>query len=489
MRKSEFQIYLWAVGVLQPTNATLVRHFLESALPNVAKGLRTKDVKERLNYLRELKLVAPASSEVDYWHSLTKLGSQAMTYKLRLHRDKARLFFLKAVASAARREAHLKERGLELAGASPAAESSINTQCRRPIATVADSVDRVYWSSTFKQLEPSAGPSPRSSFPPFDLYSYDDIEGLNAACWTTDVERNNLSVVHLATAIGVSPNLLTTMGNRPGKHYRRFEIGKRSGGKREIRSPRVFLKTVQYWLNDYVLHELVPDEVCHSFRKGHSIVSNAQGHVDKKYVANIDIVDYFGSVKPDQLTRVLESKFGKSLANWVSKLCTVDESLPQGAPTSPLLSNYYLRSFDQTMSAFCQKENVTFTRYADDITISGGDKDVIRRVIDAATEELKKKNLVVNDKKTRIASQSGQQVVTGVVVNKHAQPPRKLRKKVRAMFHQASLNQDKYVERIDELQGYLSYFNGYPHLVGHESLKGYGKVLEALKNRRSQIDS
>jgi retron-type reverse transcriptase len=484
MPKVDFQVYLWAVGVLQPTNATQVRHFLESALPNIAKGIKTKDIKDKLDRLVGLKLVAPASMEADYWLSLTKLGGQVMNYKLRIHRDKARLFFLKEVASLARNKEHQKERGLELAGESPALESSTNTQCRRPIPTVADTVDRVYWSSTFKQLRPSAGPSLRSNIPPLDLYSYSDSECLNNACWTAGVSRENLSLVHLATAMGISPNLLTSMGNRPQKHYRTFEIGKRTGGKRLIHSPRVFLKTVQYWLKDYFLYKLIPNDVCHSFRRGHSIVSNAQGHVGKKYVANIDIVDYFGSIKRGQLEQVLRAEFGSNLSGWISKLCTVNNFLPQGAPTSPLLSNYFLRVFDQYMDGLCQEENATFTRYADDITISGESREVVGRMIQAATVDLLKLNLVVNDKKTRIASQSGQQVVTGVVVNKHAQPPRKLRKRVRAMFHQASLHPDKYVGRIEEMQGYLSYFKGYPHLVEHISLVKYVEVLEQLRNYR-----
>lgn len=486
MSKVDFQVYLWAVGVLQPTNATLVRHFLESALPNIATGLKTKDVKQKLEHLLSMQLIAPASPDADYLVSLTKLGGQAMNYKLRIHRDKARLFALKEVAFSARNRTHQKELGLELAGESPAAESSTNTQCRRPIASVVESADRVYWSSTFKQLYTSAGPSPSSSLPSLDLYSYGDIENLNNACWTNGVGRENLSVVHMATAIGVSPNLLTSMGNKPEKHYRTFEIGKRSGGKRVIKSPRVFLKTVQYWLNDYFLYQLATDEACHSFRKGHSIVTNAQAHVRSKFVANIDIVDYFGSVKSEALERVLKAKLGSTLSSWISKLCTVDGSLPQGAPTSPLLSNHFLISFDKTMRGACQEAKAAYTRYADDITISGDDKATILRLVQVATNELGKLNLQVNDKKTRIASLGGQQVVTGVVVNEYAQPPRKLRKRIRAMFHQASLSPEKYVERVEEMQGYLSYFRGYPHLVEHKSLMKYAEVLELLRNYRKQ---
>ncbi|WP_320171129.1 reverse transcriptase family protein [Maridesulfovibrio sp.] len=482
MRRSQFQIYLWAVGVLQPVTPTAIRRFLEKAFPNASEGLRTKDVKEKLEEMFEVHLVVRALNDIDYLYSLTQLGSQVIPYKLRKHRDKARIFFLKDVAQAARKSCKLKEQGLELTGVSPVSESSSNIQHRRPIATLADTVDRIYWSPIFKQHNKFAGPNPCSDSLCFDLYSFSSTDELANACMVLELDRLNLDIGQLATAIGVSPNLLTSLGNKSESFYRRFEIGKRSGGRRVIHSPRVFLKTVQYWILDYILYSLPLNDSCHSFRRGHSILTNANNHVGSKFVANIDIVDYFGSISEGLIRRRLLSHFGSALSMWIAKLCTANDSLPQGAPTSPILSNFCLKNFDDRMNQFCDETSLQYSRYADDITISGDCIDSVRRSLDFATQELAIYRLKINQKKTRIASLSGQQNVTGVVVNQVAQPPRKLRKRIRAMFHQASLHPEKYYARVNELQGYISYIKGYPHLADKKCISDYEGILASLKS-------
>jgi hypothetical protein len=94
---------------------------------------------------------------------------------------------------------------------------------------------------------------------------------------------------------------------------------------------------------------------------------------------------------------------------------------------------------------------------------------------------LSNQGLRVNDAKTRIASRGGQQRVTGVVVNVKPQPPREMRRRVRAMFHQAERYPRKFKKKTAELRGYLSYLSSYPALSDSVELKKYGAVLEKLK--------
>ena len=152
-----------------------------------------------------------------------------------------------------------------------------------------------------------------------------------------------MTISQLALAIGVSPRLLTSFTHKPENHYRTFKIGKKGGGEREISSPRFFLKTVQYWIKSYILCHVKIHESCHAYLRGKSIISNAEGHVGKKFVANIDIENFFGNITRDHVFRLLKKNdVGEKLSGSVAGLVTLDGCLPQGAPTSPDISNAFL---------------------------------------------------------------------------------------------------------------------------------------------------
>ena len=174
--------------------------------------------------------------------------------------------------------------------------------------------------------------------------------------------------------------------------------------------------------------------------------------------------------------------FGEQLSKTIARLTSLNDGLPQGAPTSPILSNAYLYSFDETAAQISKNTGLHITRYADDITISGKNKGLITNVITLFEQELSGKGLGLNAKKTRIASRGGQQRVAGVVVNDKALPPRKLRRRVRAMFHQANNYPEEHVEKYNILGGYLSYFNSFPALKGGPELESYKKILKSLSN-------
>jgi retron-type reverse transcriptase len=179
---------------------------------------------------------------------------------------------------------------------------------------------------------------------------------------------------------------------------------------------------------------------------------------------------------------LLQEGFGKLFAKSISRLTTLNDALPQGAPTSPMLSNAYLFSFDAAMAEHAKSAGVGYTRYADDITISGDERALVIDAIGYAAAMLNERGLALNDKKTRVSSRSGQQKVTGVVVNEKPQPPRKLRRRIRAMFHQADLRPEEYVKKSAELRGYLSYLQSYPVLRDSPELKKYKSVIGKLKN-------
>jgi retron-type reverse transcriptase len=262
-----------------------------------------------------------------------------------------------------------------------------------------------------------------------------------------------------------------------------FTIGKRGGGERTISSPRLFLKVVQHWLVDYVLYCLPQHPSTHAYRAGRSIVTNASQHVGQAYVGNVDIKDFFPSVRPAAIARLLtDSGLGPRLSDLVSRLTTLHGGLPQGAPTSPLLSNAFLFPIDELMVKYCAETGAIYTRYADDITISASSRPTVADAFEVLRIRLGAIGLQLNEAKTRIASRSGQQRVTGVVVNDKAQLPREFRRRVRAIFHQSLLDPAGARERLSELRGYVGYLKSFPSLRDSKHLQAYADAIAKLES-------
>ena len=186
--------------------------------------------------------------------------------------------------------------------------------------------------------------------------------------------------------------------------------------------------------------------------------------------------DFFPSIKWKLVHRVLTlGGLEDKTAYLIARLTSYEGGLPQGAPTSAHLSNVVLYPFDIEISNFCETVDVNYTRYADDITFSGNDKDLVCSAIEKARQLLAVLKLKINKDKTRVFGPSSRQVVTGVVVNEWAQPSREKRRKLRAELHQAKMNPEKYAGRADEIRGMSAYmlsFAGENRAVGGLS-RGY----------------
>jgi retron-type reverse transcriptase len=289
---------------------------------------------------------------------------------------------------------------------------------------------------------------------------------------------------NLAVCIGLSPVLLARISFNPTRYYRTFEIRKANGGTRIIETPRVFLKVIQWFLLDTVLNRLRVSPAVHSFIHGRSVVTNGIRHQKQNYVGNIDIENYFGSIDNKMvMSCLLAAGFTDHECSVVTTLCTKDNHLPQGAPTSPALSNSVLYEFDQEMTTICRNRGVIYTRYADDMTFSGTSRGDIVDSIRNATEQLRVIfGLKVNNKKTRIISKGGQQRVTGVVVNNLATPPRARLRKIRAIFHQASIDPSKFRGKVDELSGYIGYLRQFPKLRNGNISENYLEIVNKIKS-------
>jgi retron-type reverse transcriptase len=264
--------------------------------------------------------------------------------------------------------------------------------------------------------------------------------------------------------MGISRLLLIQMAIKPDRHYRSFEILKKNGEPRVIEAPRVFLKTVQRFIADYVLGRLSVHTSVHSFLPGRSPVSNAYAHAHAKWVGTIDVKDFFPSIGIDAIHRLLRSSgYNENSARTISRLCTLGNVLPQGAPSSPLLSNAYLFQTDSMLSEMASALGLAYTRYADDLTFSGDNRSKVEEALTIAEVVLRNgSGLQINADKSRIMGPSSRRVVTGATVGRAVLPGRKLRRGIRAASYNLSRAPLVEVTELRRLEGYLSFFEAFP---------------------------
>ncbi|MCI0701405.1 MAG: reverse transcriptase family protein, partial [Planctomycetia bacterium] len=241
-------------------------------------------------------------------------------------------------------------------------------------------------------------------------------------------------------------------------HYVKFQVPKKSGGMRTLSAPHKKLKAAQHWILANVVNKLPVTDAAHGFVVGRGIVSNANPHVNKAVVVNLDLADFFPTIAFHRVRAVFERcGYSGSVATILALLCTESprttvtyagtkyevatgpRGLPQGAPTSPGLSNQVARKLDKRLLGVAAKLGLTYTRYADDSTFSGGAEVaeqigwLLAKVRHIAQEE----GFSVNEKKTRVMRRSTAQCVTGVVVNDKPSLAREELRRLRAILHRA----------------------------------------------------
>jgi RNA-directed DNA polymerase len=261
--------------------------------------------------------------------------------------------------------------------------------------------------------------------------------------------RTLSSITDLALLLEVPASKLTYYAYK-NRRYRVFEIAKRRGGTRTISAPANKIKIIQQKLNHVFRLAYRTRNVVHGFAIGRSIVSNAASHTKSRYVLNVDLKDFFNAVNFGRVRATLLSRpysVGTKAATIIAQLCTYDGRLPQGAPTSPVLTNVCGR-LDSQLKKLAISYRCTYTRYADDITISTSQRSFPFALakpqagapsrVDAGDELLKvitSNGFEINPDKVRLQQWRERQEVTGLVCNKFANVPRSYIRQLRALMH------------------------------------------------------
>jgi RNA-directed DNA polymerase len=232
------------------------------------------------------------------------------------------------------------------------------------------------------------------------------------------------------------------------RRYREFEIERRNGEPRLIRSPIKPIKDLQRKLADALVDNYSPSTHVHGFAPGRSIVSNATPHRRQVWVMRVDIADFFPSINFGRVRGIFMAhpyNYPADVATILAQLCCHDGELPQGAPTSPVVSNLICRGLDQELATLARSERCHYTRYADDITFStnrtvfpplvahrdGAEAAAGPRLV----ELISRHGFTVNAEKTRLTHRTQRQRVTGLVVNQKLNLPREYARSLRNLLY------------------------------------------------------
>ena len=326
----------------------------------------------------------------------------------------------------------------------------------------------------------------------------------------------NASTLHdVATLLNFKPKALSYILYRkiPATKYRSFVLPKASGGQRLIQAPSDELKLLQKNLSD-LLQDCAAelnatngwkDQIAHGFKRDRSIVSNACRHRGRRWVFNLDLADFFGSINFGRVRGFFISNKHFSLnpkvATILAQIACHDNSLPQGSPCSPVLSNLIAHILDMRVVQLARKAGCTYTRYADDLTFStnlpsfpssiaiqtgGGNHSW--NAANELTQIITHSGFTINVTKTRMQYRNSRQDVTGLVVNKKVNIRSEYRRAVRAMVYNLFTTGNFYHRSIgaapigapQQFPGTLAQLHG---MLGHiDSVDLYNKRLNQQSN-------
>lgn len=269
---------------------------------------------------------------------------------------------------------------------------------------------------------------------------YGDIAVLRPPKWS-DEELENYFAYRCRPA---QLRFFADTTNDVPRRVKRFSLPKKHGGRRDIVAPYGRFKDILRALNTVLQTYDEPTPWAYGFVRGRSVADNAKQHLGQRYVLNMDLKDFFPSIRRAQVEDSLRKapfRFSSEAVRLVSGLCTVKspqgDCLAQGFPTSPMLSNIVCRELDEALAQLAESYGVRYTRYADDMTFSA-QEDVLRtegrfaRQVQRIVEDY---GFRINAKKTHLQRHGRRQVVTGVVVSDKINVSREYLRSIRTLLY------------------------------------------------------
>ena len=265
--------------------------------------------------------------------------------------------------------------------------------------------------------------------------------------YAENLNKKNYPIIydleHLSLLVGYKSDYIRRAISYPLFFYWNFYINKKNGKKRKISEPLPNLKDIQIWILNNILEKVPISPYAKAYVKNKKLKDNVIFHRGQKKVLALDLKDFFGSITLENVYSIFkEIGYTNQVSSLLAKLCCCNkkvtnraekEVLPQGAPTSPAISNIFMRDFDEAISSYCKEEKIRYTRYADDLTFSGDfDETILKNKVKLL---LTQKNLILNEQKSKLMLQGSRQVVTGIIVNSKIQTPKKFRRNIRLSMY------------------------------------------------------
>jgi hypothetical protein len=276
-----------------------------------------------------------------------------------------------------------------------------------------------------------------------------------------------LNSYHLSNLSGIKWNILRNIINDSTKYYHKFNITKKDKiSKREILAPSDELSHVQKYIKNFILENVKINSCSYGFTKNKNIKMNAEQHLYSEVVLNIDLKDFFPSIDSQRVYYIFNKicKYDKTLSYCLTRIVTYENRLPQGACTSPIISNIVAYKLDYRLFKLAQKNNIKYTRYADDITFSGNSNIITKKLYSLIKKIIEEEGFKVNEKKVHFSSKSFRQEVTGLIINND----------------KVTVN-SKYVKKIEQELYYIKKYGLENHIKYAEIKNGF--YLEHLKGK------
>lgn len=212
------------------------------------------------------------------------------------------------------------------------------------------------------------------------------------------------------------------------KNYEVQLIPKKNNSKRLLRIPKLKLKEIQRLILENYLEKIVVSDNATGFVKKRGIIDNAKAHQKSNIILKIDLKNFFDNINENMIINSLKNRssnlsINNNFAEIITYISTVDNMLPTGSPTSPYLSNIICYKLDFRINKFCQKRNITYTRYADDLTFSGNVID--KKFLNSIKQIIEDEELTINERKTKFLHKGSKKKITGYIVNEEISIGRK----------------------------------------------------------------
>lgn len=293
------------------------------------------------------------------------------------------------------------------------------------------------------------------------------------------------SFPELAEWLSVDERLLTDLLSRAGSLYQTRRRKKPNGRFRTLHIPSDDLRHVQRAINRRLLIRLSVSRAAHGFVRGRSIAEAARCHVGRACVVRIDLKDFFPSIRKSQVVEALVAVgIAPEVAEIIAQLTTRRGRLPQGAPTSPALSNLVFRACDGEISGLSRRMKIQYTRYADDLIFSGGADTP--RIIEPVREIVERTGFRIHPGKTRIQRRGVAQRVLGLTVNDRLGVPRRERRLLRAVSHRlASSPMPPDSHRLMQLRGHVAHIASVAPDQAAPLERAIERIAEGVRMERS----